>query len=122
MPNSDVISAFLDNEPFDAGELASVLSEPDGRATLLQLIGLRHIVQPSASDARTALPARRRPLVRWLQAAVVLLAVGAGYALGVAIQGAHGAAPGHDLSAPPRPTIVVHRTPDAQWQAVRGGE
>jgi hypothetical protein len=122
MPNNDVISAFLDNEPFDARELASVLSEPDGRETLIQLIGLRHVVQPSAADAETILPARRRLPARWLNAAVVLLAVGAGYALGLAMEGVRQSAAGRDSSRPPAPTIVVHRAPDAQWEAVRGGE
>ena len=40
----DVISAFLDDEPFDANELANALSEPGGRELLLDFIALRHIV------------------------------------------------------------------------------
>jgi hypothetical protein len=122
MQNTDVISAFLDNEPFDARELASVLAEPDGRETLIQLMGLRDIVQPAASDALVTQPSRRRPFVLVLRAAVVLLAVGAGYALGASLHRAHQAASAIDSSTPPAPTIVVHRAPDAQWELVRGGE
>jgi hypothetical protein len=29
----EVISALLDNEPFDVGELSDALSDPDGRAS-----------------------------------------------------------------------------------------
>ena len=44
----EVISAFLDDEPFDAGGLATALSDPAGRAVLIDLVALRHVVQPDA--------------------------------------------------------------------------
>jgi len=49
----DVISAFLDNEPFDSQELAGALASPEGRDLLLDLIALRAIVQPEELRPRT---------------------------------------------------------------------
>lgn len=43
----EVISALLDNEPFDVEELSDALSDPAGRALLIDLVMLRHIVQPA---------------------------------------------------------------------------
>lgn len=42
----EVISAFVDDEPFDPHELAAALSEPGGRTLMLDLIELGRIVQP----------------------------------------------------------------------------
>ena len=46
MPDShDVISAFLDDEPFDAAELAAALADRAGRTLLIDLIALRHLAE-----------------------------------------------------------------------------
>ena len=50
-----VISAFLDDEPFDPVALADALSDPAGRALLIDLLALRHIVQPEEASASVAL-------------------------------------------------------------------
>jgi len=80
----EVISAFLDDEPVDSGQLAQALSEPDGRAMLLDLLALRHVVQPAGTETVVALGGhRRRPAQRaaFAAAAVVLALVG-GYMAG----------------------------------------
>lgn len=104
-----VISAFLDNEPFDAGELAEALSDPSGRALLIDLVALRHVVQP---DDTAVLHHERRSAWRpWLAAAAVLLALGGGYVIG-------GSRATVDASDPPSPTRVVQA---AEWQPVPEG-
>jgi hypothetical protein len=79
----DVISAFLDDEPFDSRQLADALSEPAGRDLLIELLALRHLVQPAAK----ALPSierqpRRSPLYALVAAAAVLVALAGGYLAG----------------------------------------
>jgi hypothetical protein len=81
MSQHEVISAFLDKEPFDAQELGSALSDPEGRALLFDLIALHHLVQP---DETMAIPLTQASRVRsgWRLAAVAamfLLAVAGGY-------------------------------------------
>jgi hypothetical protein len=80
----EVISAFLDDEPFDSQELADALSDPIGRALLIDLIALRRIVQPGdAVPAISAPGPMRRPAWRpAAAAAVLLLALSAGYLVG----------------------------------------
>ena len=46
----DVISAFLDDEPFDSNKLTEALSDPAGRTLLIDLIALRHLVQPENKE------------------------------------------------------------------------
>ena len=41
----DVISAFLDDERFEANALVEALSQPEGRAILIDLIALRHLTR-----------------------------------------------------------------------------
>jgi hypothetical protein len=80
----DVISALLDNEPFDPEELLAALSDPAGRALLLDLVALRQIVQPS----HAALPMGGAPGRRGLSwpllaaAAGLIIALVGGYAIG----------------------------------------
>jgi hypothetical protein len=80
----DVISAFLDNEPFEPGQLAEALSEPDGREVLIDLVALRHLVQAEGHDTRSsgAQHPRRSPLRAFLAAAAVLVALVASYLVG----------------------------------------
>jgi lysylphosphatidylglycerol synthetase-like protein (DUF2156 family) len=78
----EVISAFLDDEPIEANELAQALSEPDGRALLIDLLALRHVMQPDKAALHFAehrTPSRLRALVA--VAAMVVALVG-GYLLG----------------------------------------
>lgn len=108
MTNHDVISAFLDNEPFNATELADTLANPEGRALLIDLIALRGVVQPE--PVPLTLPSRRRQTLRLVvTAAGLALALGLGYQVGREQEA--GAA------APPEPTRTI--AADAPWQDAR---
>ena len=110
----EVISAFLDAEPFDAEELEKALSDPAGRALLIDLATLGRIVQPADQ-----LPAMRVPIVArrpvWKTAAAaagLLLALAGGY-----LAGERGASvPPAD--APP-PTRIVEAVPFVPGGGVR---
>ena len=106
-----VISAFLDDEPFDGGELAAALSEPGGRALLIDLVALRHLAQPDdmigIAETRTA-SSRWRPL---LATAAMFVALAGGYFIGE-----RRAAP--DPPGPPAATRVVQTN---DWQPMPGG-
>lgn len=103
-----VVSIFLDDEPFDPTELAHALSDPAGRALLIDLIALRHLSQP---QEMTAIPAAgkwtslRR---RLLAAAAVFVALIGGYFVG--------ARQNVVSSVAPVPTRVIQT--QAVWQDV----
>jgi hypothetical protein len=105
-----VISAFLDDESFDAAELAAALSDPEGRALLIDLVALRSIVQPDEPVATAAgtLRSRWRPL---LATAAMLLALAGGYVIGDRRSVV-------ETPDPPAPTRVVQAT---AWQALPAG-
>ena len=106
-----VISAFLDDEPFDATELGAALSDPDGRALLIDLVALRHIAQPDDMIGVADAPAQRsrwRPL---LATAAMLVALAGGYFIGE-----RRSAP--DASGPPAATRIVQAN---DWQPVPAG-
>jgi hypothetical protein len=109
----DVISAFLDNEPFDAQELAVSLGTTEGRDVLLDLIALRTVVQPP--DPQRA--AAARPRSRWMlaSAAAVLLALIGGYQFG-RVQGRTTDTQDVISSvAAPEPTTVLKFEPGVNW-------
>jgi hypothetical protein len=103
-----VISAFIDDEPFDAQALAAALSEPQGRELLIDLVALRHVTQPSR-DAVFERPRRVSPLRAVLAAAAMLVAIAGGYALGQRQTSI-------DQSAAPAPTRVIE--PSEGWQVL----
>ena len=81
----------------------------EGRALLIDLIALRHVVQPE--DGITARPGPRlawRPLAA---AAAMLVALAGGYVIGERQSSAA-------IDEPPAPTRVVETT---EWQTVPGG-
>ena len=80
----DVISAFLDDERFDASELADALSDPEGRDLLLDLVALRHVVQPERKEVMVVYERRpaRSTLRLALAAAAVVVALAGGYVMG----------------------------------------
>src|SRR5688500_5537988 len=108
-----VISAFLDDESFDPAMLAEALSDPAGRALLIDLVALRHIVQPDEAGAlvASASPARRFLLRPVVAAAAMIVALAGGYFMGER----SGAV---DTVDPPAPTRVVQET---AWQTVPAG-
>ena len=103
----EVISAFMDDEPFDRLELATALDDPAGRAILIDLLALRQIVQPSDAP-----PTMRRPPARgtaWrisAAAAALILALAGGYLAGAQ----RAVATPANTTAPP-PTRVVQAVP-----------
>ena len=104
------ISAFLDDEPFEAAELAAALAHPAGRTLLIDLVALRHIVQPDepVAAATGTFRSRWRPL---LATAAMLVALAGGYVIG----DRRGAV---ESSVPPAPTRVVQET---TWQILPAG-
>jgi hypothetical protein len=108
----DVISAFLDDEPFAGDELVTALSDPAGRALLIDLIALRHIVQPDVSAVPAATPRWRASLRYAAAAAAVVLALVGGYIAG----DRRGPPSGPE---PPAPTRIVQAP--AAWQVVPEG-
>ena len=109
----DVISAFLDDERFNPDELAAALSEPEGRDLLLDLVALRHVVQP---ESRAAITPKQGPVRLWLRptvaAAALVVAVVGGYLMG---QSANSEA----SSQAPNATRVVEVA--GAWQEVLPG-
>ena len=108
-----VISAFIDNEPFDPNELRDALATPEGREELTDLIALRDVVQPTA-DLIFVAPSPIRSVTRWTlaAAAAAVLAVG-GYSVGrfVATEQVQAAA---QITAP-EPTSVFTFEPGKNW-------
>lgn len=102
----DVISAFLDNEPFDPRELADALATAEGRDLLLDIVAMRALVQvPHEAPVRSAGSRPVRPLL--YAAAAVLVASVAGYSLGRQ----SGPAP----AQPPAATAVFTFEPGVNW-------
>lgn len=107
----EVVSAFLDDEPFDSSKLAEALSEPTGRDLLIDLIALRHLTHADGTE-RAALKDQKpwRSSLRALAAvAAVLVALFSGYVLGQRRSEV-------SMSAPPPATRVVQAP--AAWQEV----
>jgi len=80
----EVISAFLDDEPFDPQDLAKALDDPAGRALLVDSIMLRKIVQPTdaAPAMKVLVPMRRYGWRAVAAAAMFVVAVAGGYLAG----------------------------------------
>jgi hypothetical protein len=111
----DVISAFLDDEPFDARELADALGDPAARELLIELVALRDLVQTDGRHART-------PMYGLLSMPPTLRAIAAVAAVLVALVGGY-VAGGHrrdvvSAAAPPATRVVQ---PSGGWQDVRLG-
>jgi hypothetical protein len=110
----EVISAFLDDEPFTSSELSEALSEPRGRELLIDLIAVRQLTQ---TDRNAALALRdhksKRTTFRALVGvAAVLVALVGGYFVGQR-RGDEA------LTSPPPATRVVSAS--AAWQDVPPG-
>jgi len=112
--NHEVISAFLDDEPFEPRALAEALADPAGRELLIDIVLLRHVAQSEESPhVVTSTPALRskRPLYL-VAAAASLIALVGGYQLGQR----HTTT---DSTRPPAATRVVQSEP--VWQQLDGG-
>lgn len=78
----DVVSDFLDGEPFDAAALDQALADPDGRRLLIDSVVLRHAVQADDTITASERPAARRHRSLLWVAAAALVALAGGYQLG----------------------------------------
>lgn len=80
----DVISAFLDDEPFDSNVLVETLGEPAGRELLIDLIALRHLTQTDGRSVHALNDHKPwRTSLRALAAvAAIVVAVVGGYLAG----------------------------------------
>ena len=85
MTNHEVISAFLDNEPFEPQALAEALAQPEGRELLVDLVTLRALVadEPTAETIprRGELASRSRWIATGFLAASLIFGAGAAYLL-----------------------------------------
>jgi hypothetical protein len=111
--NHEVISAFLDDEPFDPQALADALADPAGRQVLIDFVLLRHLAQSEESASIVAAEPTVRPkrLPYFVAAAAVVVALVGGYQLGQQ-------QPTDDSPRPPAATRVVQSAP--VWQEVGG--
>jgi hypothetical protein len=111
--NHEVISAFLDDEPFEPQALAEALGDPAGREVLIDFVVLRHLAQSEESAGVVGpTPAVRSKRSLYLATAVaVVVALVGGYQLG-RLQ------PTDDSPRPPAATRVVQSEP--VWQEVGG--
>jgi hypothetical protein len=128
----EVIEAFADGEPVDAGELNGALSTEEGREHLIEVLALRGVMgapasRPSAagSERPRRLPAVRRALAA---AALVALSVAGGYLAGRQMTApevprrealTRDATP--DPVAPPAPTRVIRFEHGVDWDERKGG-
>ena len=111
--NHEVISAFLDDEPFEPQALADALADPAGRELLIDFVLLRYVAESEESaNVVTPTPAQRpkRPMYLVAAAAVVVALLG-GYQLGQRQST-------DNSPAPPAATRVVQSEP--VWQELGG--
>ena len=103
MDTYEVISAFIDDEPFDPADLAAALADPGGRQLLLELVALRTLVrdEPIAAPLRDRAPVSRP---KWIAigflAASVLFGASAAWLLPPLLRQ-------QSADAPPKPAHVV---------------
>lgn len=111
--NHEVISAFLDDEPFEPQALADALADPACRELLIDFVLLRHVAQSEESASLvmpTPAPSSKQRLYVVAAAAAVVALLG-GYQLG------HRQA-ADDAPRPPAATRVVQSEP--VWQELGG--
>jgi hypothetical protein len=104
MRTPEVISAFLDDEPFEPSDLAAALADPEGRRLLLDLVALRTLVRSDPFDTPTRLAPVAISRPKWIAvgflAASVVFGAGAAWLLPPRLR-----QPADDV--PPTPTHVI---------------
>jgi hypothetical protein len=109
--NHEVISAFLDDEPFEPQVLAEAIADPAGREMLIDFVLLRHAAQSEEPASAVTSPPRTRRSLYLVAAAAVVVALLGGYELGQR-QSTDDSAP------PPAATRVVQSEP--VWRELGG--
>lgn len=107
----DVISAFLDDEPFEPRALGEALADAAGRKLLLDLVALRHLTQADEPLTKAA-PATASRFKLLVAAAAVVVALVGGYQLGQMQTG-------ESSAKPPEPTRTVPAA--VAWQELPAG-
>ncbi len=116
--STDIISAFLDNEPVDPDGLASALDDPAARALLVDSVRLRQEVAGADGPLPASLATLRpRPIasvavVRWSAAAALLLLF---FLAGWVSPRPFSPPLDQADSAPPQPTRVENFVPGVDW-------
>jgi hypothetical protein len=108
----EVLSALLDREPVDPGQLRVAIDDPEGRAALVDFVRLRAQTQRSfdVEDADGTPAASRSQSGTWLaRAAALLVTLGLGAAGGAWWVE-------HRERRPPAPTQVVQFVPGVDWK------
>jgi hypothetical protein len=102
METDSVISAFLDDEPFDPADLARALADPGGRDLLLELVALRTLIreEPVATPVQPPRVSRSKWIAVGFLAASVLFGAGAAWLLPPLLRQ-------RAADVPPTPTHVV---------------
>jgi hypothetical protein len=80
----EVVSAFLDDEPFEPQALADALADPAGRELFIDFVLLRHVAasEESADVVTPTAPLRSKRAPYLVAAAAVVVALLGGYRLG----------------------------------------
>lgn len=113
----EIIAAFVDGERVDPDALKKALSDAAGRDYLADIVSLREAVRAPDVSMTTAAPASMSGR-RWLAAAaIVVLSVGAGFALGH-----RSARPEATSNAAPAPTRVIELRLGVDWHETGGGQ
>lgn len=104
MANHEVISAFLDNEPFEPSALGAALADPEGRELLLDLLALRSLVSddapPIAAPHQNSAFSRSKWIAAGFLAASLIFGAGAAWLLPPLLRQQR-------ADVPPRPDRVV---------------
>ena len=118
----EVLSAFLDDELFDAAALRAALDDPQGRDLLIDLIALRQLAQPAAVTP-TAVSARSAPAQRqfgiWIAAAALVFATATGFVAGRGVASQSARPADAVITAPPATRVIA--TPDTGWRDITSG-
>lgn len=119
----EVLSAVLDGDVVDIGELATALEQPEGRQVFVDFVKLRQAAfnddvtprrefyQRAVRDLPLSQPVWRRGMPYPLAAAVVVIAMMLGSLLDQNFIRQDPAVPG-----PPEPTRVLRFEPGVDWQ------
>ncbi len=108
--NHEVISDFLDGEPFEPHALGEALADPAGREMFIDFIVLRYAATAQADEVAMraeAPPARRSPGRLLLAAAAVFVALLGGYQFGQ-----------RNAGPEPRSAPEATRVVQVDWQKV----